>query len=61
MDLITDIEAFCAKHNLTDGQFGVAALYDKNFVPDLREGRDLRTSTVERVRSFMAQYRPEAA
>lgn len=58
MDLITEIEAFCTEHELTEGQFGVGALNDKNFVPQLREGRDLRLSTVERVRNWMANYSP---
>jgi hypothetical protein len=61
MDLINKIEAFCTEHGLSDGQFGILALNDKNFVPQLREGRDVRLSTLERVQGFMAAYRPEQA
>lgn len=56
MELINEIEAFCAKHEMTEGQFGLGALNDKNFVIDLRNGRDLRMSTLERVRNWMAEY-----
>lgn len=59
--LITDIEAFCAEHDLTDGQFGLLALNDKNFLNDLREGRDIRLSTAQRVTDFMATYRSDKA
>lgn len=61
MDLITEIEAFCTEHDLTEGQFGLGALNDKNFVIDLRNGRDLRMSTLERVRNWMAEYVREKA
>ena len=59
--LITEIDAFCAEHGLTEGQFGVAALKDKNFIPDLRAGRDIRLSTAGKVQDFMATYRPKQA
>jgi hypothetical protein len=57
--LLTDIEAFCEANDLKEGQFGLLALNDKNFVSDLRDGRDLRMSTADKVREFMAEYRPE--
>jgi aspartate carbamoyltransferase catalytic subunit len=59
--LIASIEAFCAEHSLSESQFGILALNDKNFIADIRGGRDLRLSTVERVKVWMAEYRPEAA
>lgn len=61
MDLINDIDAFCAAHGLTETQFGLASLNDKNFVPQLRAGRDVRLSTLEKVRQFMLTYRPSSA
>lgn len=57
--LLDDIEAFCKARELTEAQFGLLALNDKNFVPQLREGRDIRFSTAERVRQFMLTYLPE--
>lgn len=59
--LLEDIEAFCAARELSEAQFGLLALNDKNFVPQLRDGRDIRFSTAERVRQFIVTYRPESA
>ena len=58
--LLSDIEAFCARHDMSETQFGVDALNDKNFIPDLRDGRDLRFSTAERVRTFMDEAERKA-
>lgn len=54
MTLLAEIEKFCAEAGLSESQFGTLALNDKNFIPQLREGRDVRLSTVERVRAFIA-------
>ncbi len=59
--LLDEVTAFCAKHDMAESQFGVLALNDKNFIPQLRDGRDIRFSTAERVRQFMLEYRPESA
>lgn len=56
--LLTDIEKFAAKNGLSEWQFGELALNDRHFIRQLREGRDLRMSTVERVKVFMRSYRP---
>lgn len=58
-DLLTDILAFCTKHGLSETRFGELALNDKPFVSQLRDGRDMRLSTVQRVRDFMEEYRPD--
>lgn len=60
MTLLSEIEKFCTKHGLSERQFGTLALNDKNFIPQLREGRDLRLSTVERVRCFMSEQEKAA-
>ena len=57
--LIEQIDAFCSSHGVSESQFGLLALNDKNFVPQLREGRDIRFSTAEKVVLFMTSYRPE--
>lgn len=59
MDLLSDIETFCGLHGLSDSQFGTLALNDKNFVPQLRDGRDIRLGTARRVCDFMTKYCPE--
>lgn len=59
--LISEIDTFMAAHGLSERQFGELSLKDKNFVNQLREGRDLRLSTVAKLRHFMMTYRAEAA
>lgn len=61
LDLLTEIEAFCAHHGLPERQFGEQALNDKNFIVDLRAGREPRRKTVARAREWMATFRAEAA
>ena len=56
--LIAQIESFMAAHGLSEWQFGEQAINDRHFVRQLREGRDLRMSTVSRVSAFMAEYVP---
>jgi hypothetical protein len=58
--LISEIDAFLTAHGMTEARFGIDALGDKNFVPQLRAGRDIRLSTDRRVRDFMAAYRAAA-
>lgn len=59
MDIVAEIEAFVAKHEeLSDSLFGDLAVNDRHLVRDLRAGRDLRMSTVGKIRAFMATYRP---
>lgn len=57
-ELLTSIENFRNKHGLSEWQFGEMVLNDRHFIRQLRIGRDLRMSTVERVKSFMAGYAP---
>lgn len=56
--LLSEIEAFCSFHELSEWQFGEMAMNDRHFIRQLREGRDVRVSTVERVRQFIAGYSP---
>lgn len=46
---------------LTERKFGEEALNDKNLVPQLRAGRELRRDTERKVRLFMAAYRTGVA
>jgi hypothetical protein len=59
--LITEIDTFTALHGINERDFGLQALNDKNFVPQLRAGRDVRVSTVVKVRDFMASFEPQSA
>lgn len=58
--LLSDIEKFVATHGLSEWQFGELALNDRHFIRQLREEREPRRKTVERVRSFMATFVPMA-
>lgn len=55
-NMLHDIETFCTEREMSEGQFGLLALNDKNFVQQFRDGRDIRFSTAEKVRQFMASY-----
>lgn len=57
VSLLEDIDAFIAAQSLTERRFGELALNDKNLVPQLRAGRELRRETERKVRLFMAAYR----
>lgn len=59
--LIQKIEAFMEATGLSEWQFGEAALNDKHLIRQLRSGRDLRMSTVERINRFMAEHPSNAA
>lgn len=54
--LLCEIETFIAAHGLAESTFGQKALGDKHFVRQLREGRDIRLSTVGKVKNFMLTY-----
>lgn len=65
MALLQEIEAFCAKHGLSDWQFGELALKDKHLLRQMRgvgvkRPRRLWPDTEQRVREFMRSYRPAA-
>lgn len=52
---LADIRAFLAKHDMAADVFGKLAMNDVAFVYRLRE-RDIRASTIDKVRAFMAAY-----
>ncbi len=54
--LLTDIEAFLAEQGLAPTRFGDAALGDRHFVRQLRDGRRVWPETEKKVRDFMAGY-----
>jgi hypothetical protein len=54
-DLLDEIEAALRKTGISPSRFGEEAVGDRSFVFDLRKGaRDLRLSTVQKVRDFIA-------
>lgn len=59
--LIDQIDAFVDLHGMSPITFGRKALGDPHFVKELREGRDIRVSTLDRVQNFMLTYGEESA
>lgn len=57
--LLKDIESFIAEHNMPETVFGVRAMNDTALLTKLRRGRSVRIDTAERLRKFMASYKPE--
>lgn len=57
--LLTEIEAFCAAHDMAPTRFGELALNDKPFVSQLKTNRRLWPETEAKVRQFMRDYRPQ--
>ena len=52
-----EIEAFLKEHKFPPGAFGLQVMNDAKFVPRMRAGYDVRASTIDRVRKWMADYR----
>ena len=59
--LIRQIEAYMRRTRVSPSRFGREALGDPNFVTNLREGREPRPATVERVMAFIRTQDDAAA
>jgi 2,4-dienoyl-CoA reductase-like NADH-dependent reductase (Old Yellow Enzyme family) len=55
MLLLRDIEKFLRSNDFSAARFGREAVRDPRFVFDLRNGREPRVQTVERVRAYLEQ------
>jgi aspartate carbamoyltransferase catalytic subunit len=53
------IDAFLLRTGMGQARFGDLALNDRSFVDDVRQGRDLRASTISKVDKFMADWDAE--
>ena len=60
-DLIQEIDAFLAETGMGVSYFGKLATGNSEVVPRLKAGRPVLTSTVEKLRSFMARRRAGVA
>lgn len=61
-EFLKEIQAFLKAQKMSPSTFGMKAMRDKSFVTDVMiEGRDVKTSTIERVRKFMRDYEKESA
>lgn len=56
-EFLKEIQAFLKAQGMSPSTFGLKAMRDKSFVSDVMiEGRDVKTSTIEKVRKFMRDY-----
>jgi hypothetical protein len=51
--LLRDVEKYLKSSNMPAASFGREAMGDPRFVFDLRNGREPRPRTIERVRAFL--------
>lgn len=56
MHLLRDVEKFLKFSNMPAAKFGREAVKDPRFVFDLRNGREPRPRTIERVRAFLEAF-----
>lgn len=54
--LVAEVNAFLARHGMKPPDFGKLAMNDLGFVYRLRDGLDVRASTIDKLRRFMAEY-----
>lgn len=59
MTLLEKIEAFLKANGISATAFGKDAMNDPAFVQNLRDGRDPKMSTAQKVEDFMAEYQPQ--
>lgn len=54
-EFLQEIEAFLRAHAMSAGRFGVLAMNDSGFVHRIRDGKDVRLKTMDKVRDFMCR------
>lgn len=57
IDLLAVIEAHCAASGMSKSAFGTSSVGDPRFVDDLRDGREPRRKTVNKVLAFISAGR----
>ncbi len=55
--ILTEIDAFLAEVGMSDSTFGRLAVGNWRAVKRLRQGLDVRVSTLDKLRAFMAEER----
>jgi hypothetical protein len=54
--LLSDIDAFLARHGMPDSRFGRDAVNDSHLLRRMRAGGDVTLGTADRLRAFMASH-----
>jgi len=57
--LLAEIEAFIAKHDIRASYFGRDVAGDFSLLNRLRRGGDVRLETADKIRRYMADYKPQ--
>ncbi len=52
--MLIEISRYMKTHNLSPTRFGIEALNDPTFVSKLRNGREIRPSTMAKLKEFMS-------
>ncbi len=55
-DFNTDVERFLFRHEMLATRFGIDAMKDPTFIFRLREGREPKIDTCEKIRVWMENY-----
>ncbi len=53
MQILRDVEKYLKNSNMPAARFGREAMGDPRFVFDLRNGREPRPRTIQRIRAFL--------
>lgn len=53
--LLQRIETFCERHQMSESRFGREVANDPALVSQMRGGREVRLSMVDRIAAFMAR------
>jgi hypothetical protein len=59
--LISDIEAFCRRHEMATSTFGRLAVNDGKFFDRLKDGKNIGFNTADKVDEFMAAETAKAS
>ena len=58
--LLIEIETYCERVGMSVSEFGEVVMNDRSFVNGLRNGRDYRRSTADRIRQHMMDNPPKS-
>lgn len=56
VSLLTEVDAFLRRTQMPQSTFGRKAIGDPRLLNDMRNGRELRTKTQQRIRDFMEAH-----
>ena len=54
--LLQELTSFMVRYGVSDSTFGLLAIGDGHLVKRIRNGKQIRRSTVLRIRKFMQRY-----